>query len=131
MYVQIWEVMKLKNKADSRLFLTVILYVFIAWIGNRLGNSIYMAYENSSNVLDIFINSMDEFQLIKDPMPDFNMGAIIGMVIVPVLFFCFYEYYQYSRKNYRQKEEHGSARYGEFKDIEWMKDKREEHEKGK
>ncbi len=121
--------MKLKNKPDRRFVLTFILYLFIGWIGNRLGNSIFLAYKNTTNVFDMLMTSMDEFNPLKNPIPNFNTGAIIGMFLVPVLFYCFYEYYQHNRKNYRQKEEHGSARYGRIKDIEWMMDKREDNEK--
>lgn len=123
--------MTLKSRNNSTFILTFFLCLFISWIGNRFGNSIYQAYNNSSNALDMLITSMDDFKPLKNPIPDFNIGALMGMILVPILFYCFYEYYQYNRKNYRQKEEHGSARYGKFKDIEWMKDKREEHDKRK
>lgn len=102
---------------------TIIFYLFMIWLGNRIGNSFYLASVKTNNIFDFMTYGLDHINLFSDPFPDLNMGAIIGMALLPAIAFIYSEYQKSNRKNFRQKEEHGSARYGRFEEIEHLRDK--------
>lgn len=54
---------------------------------------------------------------------------IIGGIVALIGLFLFYLYHKYDRKNYKEKAEHGSAQWGEKKDIIVVEDKIEDRNK--
>lgn len=116
--------LKYSNTTNNKISVSsVLFFLFLIWIGNRIGNAFYIAYGKTDNVLDCIFYGLDHIYLFKNPIPSFNIGAIIGMAILPFIAVMVAEYQKANRKNFRQKEEHGSARYGKFHEIDHLRDK--------
>ena len=110
-------------KALKRIFFIVLS--FFAFI---LGNKITYILKTFPLNEDFAENLYRYFA--KDPIKilwgkDEILGGIVGVIGLIL----FYLYHKYDRKNFKEKAEHGSAEWGEKKDIEIVEDKQEEKNK--
>ena len=103
-------------------FKTNFLYCFI--IGNKITyilKNFPLNEEFAENLYRYFANDPIKIFWGKDEI----LGGIVGVISLIL----FYLYHKYDRKNFKEKAEHGSAEWGEKKDIEFVEDKDEEKNK--
>lgn len=100
-----------KPKFDKKFFLSLIPLLIFAWLGNKL----YCAYRIYGLTMEMMtgINSM-----LTNPVPSFNKTDILAGIITATALKIFLNIKKKNRKNFRDKEEYGSARWGNAKDIE-------------
>jgi len=110
-------------KALKRIFF-IVLSFFAFIIGNKI-TYIFKKFpldeEFAENLYRYFAN---------DPIKIFwGKEEILGGIVGVISLILFYLYHKYDRKNFKEKAEHGSAEWGEKKDIEIVEDKEEEKNK--
>lgn len=101
----------------------IAVYSVTAWIGNRIADTFYLAMKDEPNFMDGILKGLDNLDLFKNPIPSLHLWAIIGSIMLPFFVYIAFTLSKMNKKNYRPKAEHGSARYGELEEINWMKDK--------
>ena len=110
-------------KALKRIFFIVLS--FFAFI---FGNKITYIFKNFP-LNDEFVENFYRY-LVNDPIKIYlGKDEIIGGIVGVISLILFYLYHKYDRKNFKEKAEHGSAEWGEKKDIEIVEDKQEEKNK--
>lgn len=110
-------------KALKRIFFIVLS--FFAFI---FGNKITYIFKNFP-LNDEFIENFYRY-FVNDPIKIYlGRDEIIGGIVGVISLILFYLYHKYDRKNFKEKAEHGSAEWGEKKDIEIVEDKQEEKNK--
>ena len=99
-----------KNEIKKLLLSNLPLLIF-AWVGNK----IYCAYR----LYGFTTEMMNEFNnMFMNPLPSFYRKDIIVGLITAVAVKLFLYFKKKNAKHYRHKEEYGSARWGNEKDIE-------------
>lgn len=111
----------------QNIFVGVGIYILFL-IGNRISFVARMVLEtkstNMEQNIDVSLNGLDTFFLSFSPtrqfiIPSWNITDILAGIVVVVIALMAYLYSFQKRKNYRIKEEHGSARYGDIeKEVE-------------
>lgn len=110
-------------KALKRIFFIVLS--FFAFI---FGNKITYIFKNFP-LNDEFVENFYRY-FANDPIKIYlGKEEIIGGIVGVISLILFYLYHKYDRKNFKEKAEHGSAEWGEKKDIEIVEDKQEEKNK--
>ena len=110
-------------KALKRIFFIVLS--FFAFI---FGNNITYILKNFT-LNDEFVENFYRY-FVNDPIKIYlGRDEIIGGIVGAISLILFYLYHKYDRKNFKEKAEHGSAEWGEKKDIEIVEDKQEEKNK--
>lgn len=110
-------------KALKRIFF-IVLSFFAFIIGNKITyifKNFPLNEEFAENLYRYFANDPIKIFWGKDEI----LGGIVGVISLIL----FYLYHKYDRKNFKEKAEHGSAEWGEKKDIEIVEDKDEEKNK--
>lgn len=105
-----------------------IFYIVLSFFAFIVGNKLAFCFKNYPLDINFFENIY--MNLFEKPINIYLgqeeiLGGIIG--IICILFI--YIYKKYDRKNYKEQKEHGSASWGESKDIIKVVDKREENNK--
>lgn len=100
-----------KPKFDKKFFLSLIPLLIFAWLGNKL----YYAYR----VYGLTMGMVTGIQkLLTNPIPSFALPDILTGVITAAAVKIYLNIKKKNKKNYRDKEEYGSARWGTQADIE-------------
>ncbi|MCM1008267.1 MAG: type IV secretory system conjugative DNA transfer family protein [Ruminococcus flavefaciens] len=111
MLVDLKKIFKKKAKFDKKTVMGLLPLLIIAWLGNK----IYCAYRFNGLTMEMFTAVNDMF---SNPMPSFKAADILAGFITAAAFKLFLYIKKKNKKNYRDKEEYGSARWGTAKDIE-------------
>ncbi len=100
-----------KPKFDKKFFLSLIPLLIFAWLGNKL----YYAYRIYGFSMEMMtgINSM-----LINPIPSFTVPDMAAGLITAAAVKIYLNIKKKNKKNYRDKEEYGSARWGTQADIE-------------
>lgn len=111
MLADLKKVFKKKAKFDKKTVIGLLPLLIIAWLGNK----IYCAYRLNGLTMEMFTSVNDMF---SNPVPSFNKSDILAGLVTAAAFKLFLYIKKKNKKNYRDKEEYGSARWGTTKDIE-------------
>ena len=108
---KMWIDIKRSIKINKKTVTSNLPLLIFAWVGNKVWN-VYRIHGGSMAMLNE-INSM-----FTNPLPSFHKEDIIAGLITAVAIKVFLYIKKKNAKNYRHKEEYGSARWGNEKDIE-------------
>ena len=108
---KMWIDIKRSIKINKKTVTSNLPLLIFAWVGNKVWNA-YRIHGGSMAMLNE-INSM-----FTNPLPSFHKEDIIAGLITAVAIKVFLYIKKKNAKNYRHKEEYGSARWGNEKDIE-------------
>lgn len=97
---------------DKKFFIALIPLLIFAWIGNKG----YCVYRISDGSLDSIMENFN--RVLVNPIPSFNPQDLLAGIVVAAGMKVFLTVKKKNRKNFRSKEEYGSARWGTSKDIE-------------
>ena len=97
---------------DKKFFIALIPLLIFAWIGNKG----YCVYRISDGSLDSIMENFN--RVLINPIPSFNPQDLLAGIVVAAGMKVFLTMKKKNRKNFRSKEEYGSARWGTSKDIE-------------
>ncbi len=99
------------KKFNKKTLIQLLPLLIFAWLGNKL----YCAYRVYGFTLEMMngVNTM-----FANPLPSFKLNDIIAGIVTAAAVGVFLHIKKKNRKNYRDKEEYGSARWGNAKDIE-------------
>lgn len=100
-----------KPKFDKKFFLSLIPLLIFAWLGNKL----YCAYRVYGLTMEMVTGIQ---KLLTNPIPSFALSDILAGVITAAAVKIYLNIKKKNKKNYRDKEEYGSARWGTQADIE-------------
>lgn len=111
MLADLKKVFKKKAKLDKKTVLTLLPLLLFAWFGNK----IYCAYRLNGLTAEMMtaVNG-----LFKNPLPSFDKSDLLAGLVTAAAFKLFLYFKSKNKKNFRDKEEYGSARWGTEKDIE-------------
>lgn len=111
MLADLKNLIKRNTKFDKKTLLGLIPLLIFAWAGNK----IYCAYRINGLTAEMItaVNAM-----FSDPMPSLNKSDLLAGLVTAAAFKVFLYFKKKNRKNFRDKEEYGSARWGTEKDIE-------------
>ena len=111
MLADLKKVFKKKAKFDKKTIISLLPLLLFAWVGNK----IYYAYRLNGLTAEMMtaVNGM-----FSNPMPSFNKSDLLAGLVTAAAFKLFLYFKKKNRKNFRDKEEYGSARWGTQKDIE-------------
>lgn len=111
MLADLKNLIKRNAKFDKKALLGLIPLLIFAWAGNK----IYCAYRINGLTAEMItaVNAM-----FSDPMPSLNKSDLLAGLVTAAAFKVFLYFKKKNRKNFRDKEEYGSARWGTEKDIE-------------
>ena len=111
MLADLKNLIKRNAKFDKKTLLGLIPLLIFAWAGNK----IYCAYRINGLTAEMItaVNAM-----FSDPMPSLNKSDLLAGLVTAAAFKVFLYFKKKNRKNFRDKEEYGSARWGTEKDIE-------------
>lgn len=111
MLADLKNLIKRNAKFDKKTLLGLIPLLIFAWAGNK----IYCAYRINGLTAEMItaVNAM-----FSDPMPSLNKSDLLAGLVTAAAFKFFLYFKKKNRKNFRDKEEYGSARWGTEKDIE-------------
>lgn len=111
MLADLKNLIKRNAKFDIKTLLGLIPLLIFAWAGNK----IYCAYRINGLTAEMItaVNAM-----FSDPMPSLNKSDLLAGLVTAAAFKVFLYFKKKNRKNFRDKEEYGSARWGTEKDIE-------------
>ena len=102
---------KSKTKFDKKSLIKHLPILLFAWGGNK----IYCAYR----VYGLSMEMMSGLKkMFSNPLPSFHKADILAGVVTFGLVELYLYFKRKNRKNYRDKEEYGSARWATSKDIE-------------
>lgn len=97
---------------DKKFFIALIPLLIFAWIGNKG----YCVYRISDGSLDSIMENFN--RVLVNPIPSFYPQDLLAGIVVAAGMKVFLTMKKKNRKNFRSKEEYGSARWGTSKDIE-------------
>lgn len=100
-----------RKKIDKKTLLSLIPLCIFAWFGNK----IFYAYRLHGVTMEM-VSELNN--LFKNPMPSFNKSDVLVGLLTAAAVGIFLHIKKKNKKNYRDKEEYGSARWGNSKDIE-------------
>ena len=111
MLADLKNLIKRNAKFDKKTLLGLIPLLIFAWAGNK----IYCAYRINGLTAEMItaVNAM-----FSDPMLSLNKSDLLAGLVTAAAFKVFLYFKKKNRKNFRDKEEYGSARWGTEKDIE-------------
>ena len=111
MLADLKNLIKRNAKFDKKKLLGLIPLLIFAWAGNK----IYCAYRINGLTAEMItaVNAM-----FSDPMPSLNKSDLLAGLVTAAAFKVFLYFKKKNRKNFRDKEEYGSARWATEKDIE-------------
>lgn len=111
MIADIQKIFKKKPKFDKKFFLSLIPLLIFAWAGNK----IYCAYRMYGLSMEMLtgLNTV-----LANPVPSLNIPDILAGLITAAAIKIYLYFKKKNKKNYRDKEEYGSARWGTQADIE-------------
>lgn len=111
MLADLKNLIKRNAKFDKKTLLGLIPLLIFAWAGNK----IYCAYRINGLTAEMItaVNAM-----FSDPMPSLNKSDLLAGLVTAAAFKVFLYFKKKNRKNFRDKEEYGSARWATEKDIE-------------
>lgn len=111
MLADLKKVFKKKAKFDKKTIIGLLPLLIFVWFGNK----IYCAYRLNGLTAEMMtaVNGM-----FSNPMPSFNKSDLLAGFVTAAAFKLFLYFKKKNRKNFRDKEEYGSARWGTQKDIE-------------
>lgn len=105
-----------------------IFFIVLSFFAFIVGNKITFYFKNYP--IDSKIIENIYMDLCKKPINIYlGKEEIIGGIIGVICIFFIYIYKKYDRNNYKEQKEHGSASWGEKKDILDVEDKQEENNK--
>ncbi|MDE5771932.1 MAG: type IV secretory system conjugative DNA transfer family protein [Ruminococcus sp.] len=99
------------KKFDKKTFIRLLPLLIFAWFGNKLYNA-YRIYGLTAEMMT-GINKM-----LANPLPSINGSDILAGIVTAAAVGIYMNIKRKNRKNFRDKEEYGSARWGNAKDIE-------------
>lgn len=97
---------------DKKFFIALIPLLIFAWLGNKG----YCIYRVSDGTLDSIMENFNK--VLINPIPSFNSKDLLAGVVVAAAMKLYLNMKKKNKKNFRSKEEYGSARWGTSKDIE-------------
>lgn len=97
---------------DKKFFIALIPLLIFAWIGNKG----YCVYRISDGSLDSIMENFN--RVLVNPIPSFYPQDLLAGIVVAAGMKVFLTMKKKNRKNFRSKEEYGSARWETSKDIE-------------
>ncbi len=111
MLADLKNIFKRKAKPDKKALLKLLPLLIFAWFGNKL----YYAYRLYGFTTEMMagVNKM-----FKNPMPSFNGADILAGLVTAAAVGVYLYFKRKNKKNFRDKEEYGSARWAGAKDIE-------------
>ena len=105
-----------------------IFFVVLSFFAFILGNKITYIFRTTP-LAEIFSENFS-WNFFEDPTKIYlGKEELLGGVVAVIGLGLFFLYHKYDRKNFREKTEHGSAEWGEKKDILRVEDKNEERNK--
>lgn len=104
--------LKRNLKFDKKFVMSNLPLLIFAWIGNKAYYAYRISNGDTTKMLDNF-NAM-----FSNPIPSFYKSDIIAGIVTAVAVKIFLYIKKKNKKNFRDKEEYGSARWGTEKDIE-------------
>lgn len=105
-----------------------IFFIVLSFFAFILGNKITHIFVTTP--LDEIFSENFSWNFFDDPRKIYlEKEELIGGVVAVIGLGLFFLYHKYDRKNFREKTEHGSAEWGEKKDILRVEDKTEEKNK--
>lgn len=111
MLADLKNVFKRKSKPDKKALLKLLPLLIFAWFGNKL----YYAYRLYGFTTEMMAGVNEMF---KNPIPSFNGADILAGLVTAAAVGIYLYFKRKNKKNFRDKEEYGSARWGTQKDIE-------------
>ncbi len=99
-------------KFDKKFFLGLIPLLIFAWIGNKL----FCAYRISDGNTDVIIANVNA--VLTNPIPSLHKNDLLAGLVTGAAAKIFLNFKKKNKKNFRDKEEYGSAHWGTAKDIE-------------
>jgi len=105
------------SKKIKRIILQCIPLLLMFWIGNKISFSYRTAvgsdlYTKFSPFVENFVSNLTK------PLPSMNIVDVLLGIGAALLFWLFITYKRKNRKNFRNKEEYGGAKWGSDKDIQ-------------
>lgn len=97
---------------DKKFFIALIPLLIFAWLGNKG----YCIYRVSDGSLDSIMENFNN--VLINPIPSFNSQDLLAGVVTAAAMKLYLNMKKKNKKNFRSKEEYGSARWGTSKDIE-------------
>lgn len=97
---------------DKKFFIALIPLLIFAWLGNKG----YCIYRVSDGSLDSIMANFNN--VLINPIPSFNSQDLLAGVVTAAAMKLYLNMKKKNKKNFRSKEEYGSARWGTSKDIE-------------
>lgn len=104
------------KKLDKKTVIRLLPLLLFAWAGNK----VYYTYRLYGLTMEM-VNGIS--RTLVNPLPSFNINDIIAGIVTGAAMGLFLHVKRKNRKNFRDKEEYGSARWGNEKDIEPYVDK--------
>ena len=111
MLADLKNVFKRKSKPDKKALLKLLPLLIFAWFGNKL----YYAYRLYGFTTEMMAGVNEMF---KNPIPSLNGADILAGLVTAAAVGIYLYFKRKNKKNFRDKEEYGSARWGTQKDIE-------------
>lgn len=108
---KMWQDIKRSVKFDKKFVLSNIPLLIFFYIGNKIYEAYRLAGGDMAKTMDR-INDM-----LSNPLPSFHKSDLFAGLVVAVAVKVFLYFKKKNAKNYRHKEEYGSARWGNEKDI--------------
>ena len=106
----------MNTKQIKQALLRSIPLVLVGWFGNKISYSYQTAGgRDLYTKLTPFLKNLTES--LTEPMPSLNIIDVIFGIAAALLFWLFITYKRKNRKNFRNKEEYGGAKWGSQKDI--------------
>ncbi len=99
-------------KLDKKTIQMNIPFILFAWAGNKIS----YAWQISGGDTAVFINKINS--VLSNPMPSFAAIDVLVGIGTVVAFKIIMYFKKKNKKNFRDKEEYGSARWGTEKDID-------------
>ncbi len=100
-----------KRKFDKKTVIKLIPLLIFAWLGNK----IFYAYR----LYGLTMETITEInKTLANPIPSFNKSDILAGLATAAAVGVFLYFKRKNKKNYRDKEEYGSAKWATAKDIE-------------
>lgn len=111
MLADLKNVFKRKAKPDKKALLKLLPLLIFAWFGNKL----YYAYRLYDFTTEM-VTALNK--ILMNPIPSFNEADILAGLVTAAAVGVYLYFKRKNKKNFRDKEEYGSAKWAGKKDIE-------------
>lgn len=101
----------LKKNLNKKTLIKLLPLLIFAWLGNKM----YCAYRIYGLTMEMMTGAT---KILTNPFPSFNKSDLLAGLITAAAIGVFLHIKRKNKKNFRDKEEYGSARWGTQKDIE-------------